>query len=146
MDTCAHCLMTVADERHAAEIIMPTGLAHIFDSVECMAGWLQSDPEGERIHSAWVTDFAHAPALVRADLAFFLESEGFSSPMGLGIRAFAREADRNEALVEHGGRALDWTGVQALVAAAWPGGRPGHGTMTHGGHGSALVAPAGAGR
>jgi copper chaperone NosL len=146
VDRCEHCLMNVADEKHAAEILTPTGRVYVFDSVECMAAHHDHAMEGEAVHSAWVTDFAGIPALTRADRAFYLVSDGLQSPMGLGLTAFAREADRDEALTSFGGRALDWDGVREFVSREWPGGRP---TMRgmHGGHASGLEpAPVGAGR
>ncbi len=144
VDRCEHCLMTIADDRYAAEILTPTGRVYVFDSVECMLAHLDHEMEGERVHSTWVTDFSRAPALVRGDLAYYLVSESLPSPMGLGITAFAQAADRNEALASYGGRALDWSEVQALVAESWPEGRPPMRGMrgalgAHGGHGSALI-------
>jgi nitrous oxidase accessory protein len=146
VDRCEHCLMTVADEGHGSEILTPAGRAYIFDSIECMAAHLNHEMDDEAVHSAWVTDFANAPALVRAELGAYLVSDELASPMGLGITAFARAADRDEAIAASGGRALDWPGVQALVDEAWPDGRPPRGGRPHGGHGSALVEPAMASR
>jgi copper chaperone NosL len=147
VDRCEHCLMNVADEAHAAEILTPTGLVYVFDSVECMVAHLANKMEGESVHSAWVTDFPRTPALVRADLAVYLVSDALTSPMGLGITAFTGAGDRDDALRSYGGRAQDYEGVQAFVAEAWPGGRPPVGGAGHGGHGSGLLpSPVGAGR
>lgn len=142
VDRCEHCLMTIADDRHAAEVLTPTGRVYVFDSVECMLAHLEHGMEGDVVHSSWVTDYGNAPALVRADLAHYLVSDALPSPMGLGITAFAREADRREALTSYGGRALDWAGVREFVADAWPEGRPPmrgqRQEVGHGGHGSKL--------
>lgn len=142
VDRCEHCLMTIADDRYASEILTPTGRVYVFDSVECMVAHLEHEMEGEAVHSSWVTDFANGPALVRADVAHYLVSDALPSPMGLGITAFAQEAQRDEALASYGGRALDWTETRALVSERWPEGRPPSRGM-HGGHGSVFT-PAGA--
>jgi copper chaperone NosL len=136
VELCEHCLMNVSDAGRAAEILTPTGRVYAFDSIECMVGHLQGDMEGEQVHSAWVTDFAHPPALVRVERAHFLESDALPSSMGMGLTAFARAADRDRTLREVGGRALDWEGVQDLVRESWPDGRP---LVAHGGHASALL-------
>jgi copper chaperone NosL len=141
VDMCEHCLMTIEDDARAAEILTPTGRAWTFDSVECMVGHLQSELEGESIHSAWVTDSPNPPALVRADVAYYLRSDGLPSPMGLGLTAFMRAEDRDAAARSFGGEALDWEGVQTLVGERWPDGRPPIGGRAHGGHGSELLGP-----
>ncbi len=141
-DACEHCLMGVSDDAHGAEAVTRTGKVHTFDSVECLVAWLQADPGAERLHSAWVTDFADGRELVRADEAAYLVSDFLASPMGLGITAFRRAQDRDGAVHTFGGTPMGWDEVQALVAESWPDGRPPMGA--HGGHQTTMV-PAGAG-
>ncbi|MFQ5538136.1 MAG: nitrous oxide reductase accessory protein NosL [Gemmatimonadota bacterium] len=137
VDQCAHCLMTVADEGHAAEAVTTTGKVYTLDSVECLVAFIHHDisPE-EKIASLWVTDFANRPTLVRAEDAFYLKSPTLPSPMGLGLTAFAREQDRDGAVNSLGGEPLDWAEVQRVVEEAWPGGRP---PVAHGGHGEMMM-------
>lgn len=146
-DACEHCLMGVSDDAHGAEAVTRTGKVHTFDSVECLVAWLQTDPAAERLHAAWVTDFADGRALVRADEASYLVSDFLASPMGLGITAFRRAQDRDGAVHTFGGEAMGWGEVQALVAEAWSDGRPPIGGTpmgAHGGHQTTMM-PAGAG-
>jgi hypothetical protein len=90
-----------------------------------------------------VTDFAKPTELIRVEDALFLVSPTLTSPMGLGLTAFARAEDRDGAATSFGGSALDWDGVRALVAEKWPEGRPQHGMGPgmHGGHSETMVPP-----
>ena len=126
-DACEACRMGVANEGHASELLTRKGRAYTFDSVECMVSYLAGLDDPSEIHSAWVTDFSNPPELVRADGAFFLLSPTLTSPMGMGLTAFARAEDRDGAVHAFGGEPLDWDGVKAAVAARWPDGGPAHG-------------------
>ncbi|NJD18983.1 MAG: hypothetical protein FIA95_06840, partial [Gemmatimonadetes bacterium] len=142
-DTCEHCRMSLADEKHGAEAVTKTGRTYVFDSIECMAAWRGVLDDPATVHSLWVTDFSNPPQLIRAEGAFFLVSPTLQSPMGLGLTAFARLEDRDGAVHGFGGEALDWAGVRALVAEEWPGGRPQHGMWhgMHGGHSETMTPP-----
>ncbi len=135
IDTCARCLMTVADDASGTELVTATGLVYTFDSVECLAAWIDHDADGIDVHSLWVTDRARPGTLIPAEASFYLASEGLPSPMGLGLSAWSSEADRDQALLDHGGTPLDWRGVAAYVRDEWPGGRPPMAGSGHGGHG-----------
>lgn len=127
-DRCAYCLMGVAEERFAAELITKTRKIHTFDSIECLAAFVAGESVAAR--GLWVTDYEHPPRLLDAREAFYLESEQVRSPMGLGLAAFATREERDVAVARLGGRALDWDGVLALVRERWPGGSP-HGESLH---------------
>jgi len=133
-EACAQCLMGIEDEGHAAELVTRTGRAWVFDSVECLVAFLQAMEKADDVHSMWVTDFANPPDLIPVGEASFLLSRTLTSPMGLGLTAFARVEDRDGAVHSFGGRAVDWEGVQSLVAERWPDGQP-----PHGGHSSTLT-------
>ena len=139
IDTCARCLMTVADDGSGTEAVTSTGLVYTFDSVECLAAWLDHDADGIDVHSVWVTDRAHPGDLLPAASAAFLASDGLPSPMGLGLSAWATAEDRDAALAEHGGAAMDWIAVQDYVRERWPDGRPAMmGAGGHGGHAESI--------
>jgi len=129
VDSCEHCHMGLADDRHGAEALTSTGKAHVFDSVECLAAWLDGQDAPPDIHSLWVTDFGAPGTLVRVEDALFLASPTLPSPMGLGLTAFGRAEDRDGAVTAFGGEALDWEGVRAFVSARWS-----QGTSASAGH------------
>ena len=126
-EACEACLMSVIDEGHAAELVTRTGRAYAFDSVECLASYLGSVDDPAAVHSIWVTDFSNPPDLIPAEDAYFLLSPTLTSPMGMGLTAFARVEDRDGAVHAFGGGPLSWDGVRATVAARWPDGHPAHG-------------------
>lgn len=138
VDGCADCLMVLDAGGHGAEIVARTGKVYTFDSAECMVNHLRTSMDQDDLHSAWVTDFASPDELVRAEDAYYLVSPTLDSPMGLGVTAFARQADRDGAVHVFGGRPADWQDVQELVATEWPDGRP---AMKHGGHTAELTPP-----
>jgi len=140
-EACEACLMGVVDEGHAAELVTRTGRVYAFDSVECLASYLESLDDPGVVHSAWVTDFSNPPDLIPAEDAFFLLSPTLTSPMGMGLTAFGRVEDRDGAVHAFGGGPLSWEGVRATVGARWPDGHP-----AHGGHSETMVPdmPAGA--
>jgi copper chaperone NosL len=123
-DSCEHCHMGLAEAGHGGEVLMDTGKAHVFDSVECLAGWLLENEDAERVHSLWVIDFSNPGTLIAASEAYYLQSPTLGSPMGLGLTAFARSEDRDGAANAFGGRPMEWTELRDFVADAWPGGSP----------------------
>ncbi len=135
VDGCESCLMMLDSDGHAAQLVTRTGKQHTFDSVECLTNFLAHSADGDEQRSVWVTDFSNPDVLIEARNAFFLVSATLKSPMGLGITAFARQADRDGAVHSFGGDAMDWGGIQEYVSDAWPDGRP---TRLHGGHTSSL--------
>lgn len=139
-DGCSQCLMTIADERYATELITKKGKVHFFDSVECLAGfYLSQDPDD--VASLWVTDFHTQARLIPVGEAFFLRSKDLRSPMGMNLTAFGDGIGRETVLNSFIGEILDWAGVLALVEAEGP---PGAGMEgDHGGHGVGLADPAG---
>jgi copper chaperone NosL len=128
--------MGLADDRHGAEAVTRTGKVYTFDSIECLARFLDSEGADQPVHSVWVTDFADFPNLIPAESAHYLVSETLPSPMGMGLTAFGRMADRDGAVNSFGGDALDWEQVRTLVRDAAPMG-PGN----HGGHSVAVTPP-----
>ncbi len=135
-DGCSHCLMTIADERYATELITEKGRVYFFDSVECLAGfYLDQDPAD--VASLWVTDFHTQTGLIPVEEAFFLRSKDLRSPMGMNLTAFGSGIEPQAVLNSFMGEILDWTEVLALVEAE---GTPGAGMgSAHGGHGMGLI-------
>jgi nitrous oxidase accessory protein len=118
-DRCAFCLMGLARERFATEVITRKGRIHTFDSIECLVRYLDAD-SADAVRSIWVTDYESPPRLLDVRKARFAQSEGIDSPMGLGVAAFASATARDALLDRSGGRSLDWDEVRDLVAAQWP--------------------------
>ncbi|HEY0971897.1 MAG TPA: nitrous oxide reductase accessory protein NosL [Gemmatimonadales bacterium] len=111
---CEQCHMMVSDERFGAQLVTGTGKALTFDSVECLAGWYLERRDSTEVRSLWVTDFRNPGTLVPAEQARFVRGAQHS-PMGLGIVAFAADADAATLEREFGGEPLDWAAVLATV-------------------------------
>ena len=110
---CAYCHMTIADRRFGAQFVSTKGKVHSFDSIECLAAYFVQHREDAR--AAWVTDFANPGTILRADTARFVRGGASRSPMALGLAAFGTSAAAAEAAA-HGGEAMTWSEVLALVA------------------------------
>lgn len=115
VDECAYCRMVVSDERHAAQLVGPTGKVLVFDSVECLAGYVLEHHADEPPRSMWVTDFAHPGTLVSAEEARYIRGGPQRSPMGLGLVAFAPGSAPAELARAHGGEQVDWRAVLGIV-------------------------------
>jgi len=116
-ESCDVCRMAVTDRRYGAELVTRTGKVLVFDSIECLAGYLSAAGDAARDGRAWVTDFTRPGTFVRADSAWLLRSPGRASPMGRGLLATASEASRDRLQRELGGDALTWRDVVAQAAA-----------------------------
>jgi nitrous oxidase accessory protein len=125
-DECAQCRMTISEPQFAAQALSTRGLSYKFDSIECLAAFLEGDalPAAE-LHSAWVTDFDAAGQWLPVEDAFFVHSERLRSPMGGGLGAHASRAAADAHSARLGaGHVLDWTAARRIGAAA-------HGDLPH---------------
>ena len=120
-DSCAFCLMIVADAGFSAEIKTKKGKVYKFDSIECMVAYmLKNKLKKEELAAVWVADFP-SKHLVRLEKVKFLVSEGLRSPMGLNISAFAKEEELKEAFRHFGGKIMGWEEVVNYVKEKWRG-------------------------
>ncbi|OKL42036.1 nitrous oxide reductase accessory protein NosL [Pontibacter flavimaris] len=113
---CAHCNMTVSDNRYGAELVNENGKPYFFDSAECLAAYVAEQPEvGDKAAYLLVTDFTNPGELVDAHSAHFLQSEALPSPMGMNLTAVKDEAAANQMQQEHDGQLLNWEQVVLAV-------------------------------
>ena len=122
-ELCAHCHMTLADPRFAAELVTRTGKVIPFDDPGCLGSFVAGNGiPAEQIHSLWVSDFVSGALFAVAE-AVFLRSEAVHSPMDYHFAALRRgpppQADSVRAAL--GGKLLPWDSV---VAALRPANRP----------------------
>jgi copper chaperone NosL len=116
-DLCDHCHMTVSQEAFASQLITDRGRSYVFDSVECMAEFVNQEgvPRAE-VRSLWVTDFSAPGTWLRAEEARYLRSLELRSPMGMGLSAHASDEAAGELRSDFGGELLSWDQVLRLVA------------------------------
>ncbi|WP_439880096.1 nitrous oxide reductase accessory protein NosL [Pontibacter sp. MBLB2868] len=112
---CAHCNMTVADNRYGAELVNDKGKPYFFDSAECLMAYLNEQPEqGEKAAFLMVTDYTRPTELIDARNAQYLQTKALPSPMGMYITAVADKAVASKMQREQGGRLLSWN--EAVLA------------------------------
>lgn len=125
--------MTVADPRYGAELVTSTGKVYTFDSIECLAAYVQENASVE-VHSLWVSDY-ETKELVSVEDVSFLQSDSLKSPMSLNVAAFSEPARRQRMQDSRGGTLMDWTDVRRFVNEEWlenPSGGPRGMQMRHG--------------
>ncbi len=95
-DACAHCKMTIVDDRYAAELVTQKGRAFKFDDVVCMKQYLEEQgPAGENL--LFVEDYLRTRAEpIDATKALYLKHEFFASPMNGDFAAFTDEAEARD--------------------------------------------------
>lgn len=114
-DECGYCRMIIADKRFGAQAVTTTGRQLVFDSPECLAGYLASTP-AERIASTWVADTQAPDSWVPAAEAGYLIDAALRSPMGR-VTAFASPARAREAVAALGGQTVSWDAIQSDSAS-----------------------------
>lgn len=110
-ELCGYCRMAITDARFGSQVRLATGKTMVFDSIECLAGFVAATP-AERITAAWVSDFTRPGTFIPVDEASFWIAGGGVSPMGKGLLATAHDT-RPPMPVEAG--ALSWDDVVAAV-------------------------------
>ena len=120
-DACDYCRMAISSDRHATQLVTSTGKVHNFDSIECLAGYVQeNDVAQEDVRAMYVTDFRSSHAeLIPVQEAFFLHSANLKSPMGLNLTAFSDQIRREAVLDSFAGELLAWDEVLSLVDREW---------------------------
>jgi copper chaperone NosL len=109
-DQCRYCRMEITDARFGAQVILSTGRIEVFDSVECLAGFVRTAPAGS-ITSVWVMDATSPGRFVAADAAGYVVDGSLRGPMGrivsLGTPALAAQQ------ASSGGATLSWAAIVA---------------------------------
>ncbi|AKQ46151.1 hypothetical protein TH63_11745 [Rufibacter radiotolerans] len=112
---CAHCNMTVADNRFGAEIVNEKGKAFFFDSGECLIAYLKEQPElQDKAAFVLVSDFTNPSKLIDARQATYVQSKAIPSPMGMHLLAVENKSSAVALQQENGGRLLTWN--EAVLA------------------------------
>lgn len=108
-DTCAFCIMGVADDRFGAELITKKGKIYKFDDIHCLLGFMKANtvPKEEQ-KSILFVDFEAPHGFLEAENVALLKSEDLRSPMGSNIAAFKNSVQLKESQKKLGGEEVDW--------------------------------------
>jgi copper chaperone NosL len=113
---CAHCHMTVSDNRYGAELVNDKGKPYYFDSAECLVVYLQENPElADNAAYVLVTDYTRPNELIDARSASFIQSKELPSPMGMYLTAVSDQGTATIMQQEVGGRLLTWNEAMTAV-------------------------------
>ncbi len=110
-EPCAHCHMTIMQERYAAEAILPTGKTFVFDDVGCLTTWLATTDE--RPASVWVWSAIPGEGWVPAAEAVYIHSDSLRTPMGGNLAAARPGAGADSLRATLGGTLRRWTDLRA---------------------------------
>ncbi|NPA17121.1 nitrous oxide reductase accessory protein NosL [Persephonella sp.] len=117
-DECEYCRMKITDPRYGSELLLKTGKAYKFDSIECLAAYYIENKDRLKIHSLWVPDFL-TKKFIPAETAIYLHSKDLPSPMGLNLSAFKTRDELEKVKQKYGGEILNWEQVLQLVKKEW---------------------------
>jgi copper chaperone NosL len=113
IEECAHCRMIASDARFFAQLRTEQGRSYVFDSIECMAEFVQSAETTAR--ALWVADFNAPDTWLPVEAAHFLRSETLRSPMGMNLSAYETETAAHAHRAESGGHVMAWADVLEAV-------------------------------
>jgi copper chaperone NosL len=112
-DNCHHCKMTISDNRYGSEMVTKKGKVFKFDSIECMAKYLNEKADAEA-GLLLVTDYTNPGTFVDAGKASFLQSEQLPSPMGMNLTAFGNEEKARQIAAQKSGEVINWEAVKQI--------------------------------
>ncbi|WP_276134272.1 nitrous oxide reductase accessory protein NosL [Polluticoccus soli] len=107
-EACAHCKMTIVDDRFAAELVDAKGRVFKFDDVACMKQFIsEQNKQGDNL--LYVEDFLKKDAgVIDAGSAVYLRHEFFASPMNGNYAAFKTIADAQRLKDSLGINTMKW--------------------------------------
>lgn len=116
-ENCYHCKMTISDNRYGAEMVTQKGKVYKFDSIECMAQYLNENEARASSKTLLVTDYKNPGQFIEVNKAAFLQSEQMPSPMGMYLTAFSDNETASQFAAEKAGKLLTWEATQKLCAS-----------------------------
>ncbi|MEO8231992.1 MAG: nitrous oxide reductase accessory protein NosL [Ignavibacteriota bacterium] len=115
-DECGFCKMIVMDKRYGAELVTDKGKRFIFDSIECLVGYLDNQKIGkDNYTSVWVGNYANPGNIIDAERALYLKNDELRSPMGLNVLAVENQEQYDKLQKEFGGDLVTWKDLFGLV-------------------------------
>lgn len=108
-DACHHCKMTLMDPKFGAELVTEKGKIFIFDDVNCMLGYMDSEEgKSQTFKHILVMDYLNPGTLIDANIAHYLKSSEFKTPMASEVVAFPDYDLLKEYKAKNGGVYLAW--------------------------------------
>lgn len=115
-DECEFCKMIVMDKRYGAELVTDKGKIFMFDSIECLVGYLDNQKlSKDNYTSVWVGNYANPGNIIDAEKALYLKNDELRSPMGLNVLAVENQEQYDKLQKEFGGESVTWMDLFGLV-------------------------------
>lgn len=115
-DECEFCKMIVMDKRYGAELVTDKGKIFMFDSIECLVGYLDNQKiSKDNYTSVWVGNYANPGNIINAEKALYLKNDELRSPMGLNVLAVENQEQYDKLQKEFGGDLVTWKDLFGLV-------------------------------
>lgn len=111
-EACAHCKMTIMDDRFASELVDEKGKVFKFDDIICMKRFItEQKKEGNNL--VYVEDYLRKKAgVLDATKAVYLHHDLFSTPMKGDYAAFENESDAQKLKDSLGVNVVRWEEVK----------------------------------
>lgn len=109
-DPCAHCKMTIADNKFGGEIVTSKGKVFKFDDINCTVKYLKSFADINKDKVLFI-NMAKAGQFVDAKKALFLQSDKIMAPMNSKMGAFETQAEMDSVKNLYPGKTLTWSNV-----------------------------------
>jgi len=108
-DACHHCKMTLMDPKFGAELVTEKGKIFIFDDVNCMLQYMDSEEGKEQVYKhVLVLDYLNPGVLLDVNYAHFLKSDEIQTPMASNVVAFPDYDLLKDYKAKSGGVYLAW--------------------------------------
>lgn len=127
--------MFVVDPRYTVAALPQEGEWILFDDIGELFKYHGRHP-GTEFKVTWVNDY-HSEEWLKAEDAWYVQSAGFTTPMGWMVGAFEKESDAKAFHADHGGELLTWDDIHDREWTDPP--APDH--ELHGGHDSHEATP-----
>lgn len=113
-DLCQFCKMTVTDRQHAAQAVSSKGKIYIFDAIECLVPFIESE-KPDNYKFLLVNDYLNPGEMIDAKESTFLISENIPSPMGAFLSAFKDLASAKKIQTEKNGDLYTWNDLNKYL-------------------------------
>lgn len=110
-DECVHCKMIITDQRFASQMVTTKGKSMKFDSIECMAAFVNRNQEQSEEAKLWVSDFNKPGQWIPLEMAVIIKSEVIKSPMGESLLALSGNKEVDAHLESYPGKKLRWNQI-----------------------------------
>ena len=109
-ENCHFCTMTISDDRFASELVLKTGKAQKYCSIECMVRDANRSESftAEDVDNYYVIDMTKPKVLIPVADVTFLVSEKIQSPMGANLAAFKEKSNAQKLKEEWDGVLFGW--------------------------------------